>query len=58
MIKLRGLPFRATEDDIAAWFSSVADCQDVRIQYNPDGRPSGNAEVGRGMEFIRIIVLK
>ena len=49
MIKLRGLPFRATEDDIAAWFSSVADCQDVRIQYNPDGRPSGNAEVCKWM---------
>ena len=27
------------------WFSSVADCQDVVIQYNKDGRPSGNAEV-------------
>ena len=23
----------------------MADCQDVVIQYNKDGRPSGNAEV-------------
>jgi len=45
VIKMRGLPFRVTENDIAEWFSSVADCTDVMIQYNQDGRPSGNAEV-------------
>ena len=27
------------------WFSSVADCLDVHIQYGGDGRPSGQADV-------------
>ena len=61
VIKMRGLPFRATENDITEvlmnftnifilkyflqWFSSVADCEDVMIEYNRDNRPSGNAQV-------------
>jgi len=45
IVKMRGLPFRATENDIAEWFSSVADVSNVVIQFNKDGRPSGNAEV-------------
>ena len=61
LVKMRGLPFRVTENEIAEvswmiltfadqltfilqWFSAVADCIDVVIQYLPDGRPSGNAE--------------
>merc|ERR1712064_181188 len=43
IVKLRGLPFSATENDIAEWFSSVADCQDVEIEYNKNDKPSGMA---------------
>lgn len=45
VIKMRGLPFRASEQDIAEWFSSVADPVDVFIRLNHEGRPSGEAEV-------------
>ncbi len=45
VVKMRGLPFRATEQDIAEWFSSVADPVDVFIKFNQEGRPSGEAEV-------------
>ena len=30
---------------VSQWFSSVADCEDVMIEYNRDNRPSGNAQV-------------
>merc|ERR1712117_853069 len=43
-IHMRGLPFRVTEQEIAEWFSSVADPVDVMIHYNHDGRPSGEAD--------------
>ena len=45
VVKMRGLPFRASEQDIAEWFSSVADPVDVFIRFNQEGRPSGEAEV-------------
>ena len=44
IVHMRGLPFRVTEQDIAEWFSSVADPIDVMIHYNHDGRPSGEAD--------------
>eukprot|EP00092_Neocalanus_flemingeri_P009331 GFUD01010038.1.p1 GENE.GFUD01010038.1~~GFUD01010038.1.p1 ORF type:complete len:160 (+),score=26.39 GFUD01010038.1:208-687(+) len=44
-IHMRGLPFRVTEQEIAEWFSSVADPTDVLIHYNAEGRPSGEADV-------------
>jgi len=44
IVHMRGLPFRATEQEIAEWFSSVADPVDVMIHYNHDGRPSGEAD--------------
>jgi len=45
IIKMRGVPFKATEMEIAEWFASHATCQDINIMYGPDGRPSGTAEV-------------
>jgi len=45
VIRMRGLPFKVTENEIAEWFSSVADCLDVHIHYGGDGRPSGQADV-------------
>jgi len=44
IVHMRGLPFRVTEQEIAEWFSSVADPMDVMIHYNHDGRPSGEAD--------------
>jgi len=44
-VHMRGLPFRVTEQEIAEWFSSVADPVDVFIHYNGEGRPSGEADV-------------
>merc|ERR1719295_245467 len=45
IVRMRGLPFRVTENDIAEWFSSVADPVGIQIMYNNDGRPTGEAEV-------------
>merc|ERR1719197_2121759 len=45
VVHMRGLPFRVTENDIAEWFSSVADPVGIQIMYNNDGRPTGEAEV-------------
>jgi heterogeneous nuclear ribonucleoprotein F/H len=50
IVHMRGLPFRVTEQDIAEWFSSVADPIDVMIHYNHDGRPSGEADCMFGSE--------
>jgi heterogeneous nuclear ribonucleoprotein F/H len=50
IVKMRGLPFRATEQDICEWFSSVADPVDVLIRFNGEGRPSGEAEVSFASE--------
>jgi len=49
-LKMRGLPFRVTEQEIAEWFSSVADPIDIQIKYNHEGRPSGEAAVTFGSE--------
>jgi len=49
-IHMRGLPFRVTEQEIAEWFSSVADPTDVIIHYNAEGRPSGEADVNFATE--------
>ena len=45
MIRMRGLPFRVTETDIAEWFSSVTDPIAINIRYNNQGRPAGEADV-------------
>lgn len=45
VIHMRGLPYRVTENDIAEWFSSVVDPIDIKIHYNAQGRPSGEADV-------------
>ena len=42
---MRGLPFRASEQDIVEWFNSVAIPVDVGIYYGKDGRPTGDASV-------------
>merc|ERR1719510_2269480 len=45
VIRMRGLPFSATELEVAEWFSSVADPFHVSIEYNKEGKPSGDARV-------------
>ena len=45
VVHMRGLPFRVTENDIAEWFSSVVDPVEITIQYNNQGRPTGEADV-------------
>jgi len=45
VVRMRGLPFRVTENDIAEWFSSVADPCGINIRYNNQGRPTGEADV-------------
>jgi len=42
-IRMQGIPFNATESDVAEWFSSVVDPVKVDIAHADDGRPSGNA---------------
>ena len=44
-MRMRGLPFRATPNDIAEWFSSVCDPVDIQLKYNPQGKPNGEADV-------------
>ena len=45
IVRMRGLPFRATQNDIAEWFSSVCDPVDIQLKYNPQGKPNGEADV-------------
>lgn len=45
VVRMRGLPFRATANDIAEWFSSVVDPVDISLKYNPQGKPNGEADV-------------
>ena len=45
MIRMRGLPFRVNETDIAEWFSSITDPIAINIRYNNQGRPAGEADV-------------
>jgi RNA recognition motif-containing protein len=42
-LKMQGLPFRATEYQVAKWFEPTSHCSDVEIHLNSDGRPSGEA---------------
>merc|ERR1712183_275027 len=44
-IRMQGIPYNATEHDIAEGFSSVADPLAVDIDYSEGGKPSGNATV-------------
>ncbi|KAJ1471454.1 hypothetical protein T484DRAFT_3519459 [Baffinella frigidus] len=63
VIKMRGLPFRASPDDIRAFFSTEPPIQLVNVTFEtlPDGRPSGEAlaefvnevEAERAMKFDR-----
>ena len=45
IVRMRGLPFRATQNDIAEWFSSVVDPVDINLKFNPQGKPNGEADV-------------
>merc|ERR1711972_453540 len=45
VVRMRGIPFSATESEIVEWFSSVVDPMKVEIDYSPNGRPSGDALV-------------
>lgn len=42
-VRMGGLPFRASVDDIIDWFRPEADCVYARILRNRDNRPSGEA---------------
>uniref|UniRef100_A0A3Q2QNQ6 G-rich RNA sequence binding factor 1 n=1 Tax=Fundulus heteroclitus TaxID=8078 RepID=A0A3Q2QNQ6_FUNHE len=43
-IHMRGLPFQVTGEDIAKFFSPLAVAK-IRVEFGPDGRPSGEADV-------------
>jgi len=42
VVRIRGLPFNATEEQVARWFSEVALPIHVEISYDRRGRPSGD----------------
>jgi len=42
VVRIRGLPFSATEEQVARWFSEVALPIHVDISYDRRGRPSGD----------------
>jgi heterogeneous nuclear ribonucleoprotein F/H len=42
-LKMSGLPFRATEQEMKDFFQPDAECQSVKVILNRDGRPSGDA---------------
>merc|ERR1712038_965174 len=42
-IKMGGLPYKATVNEIIDWFHPQANCIDVRIFRGRDNRPSGEA---------------
>lgn len=42
-VRMRGLPYRVTEYEVAQWFAPEASCSDVEIHLNSDGRSSGIA---------------
>ncbi|KAG1675093.1 Heterogeneous nuclear ribonucleoprotein H2 [Nymphon striatum] len=44
MVHMRGLPFRATEQDVADFFSPIP-IADIFVKYGTDGRASGKADV-------------
>ncbi|KAM4578331.1 G-rich sequence factor 1 [Fundulus diaphanus] len=43
-IHMRGLPFQVSGEDIAKFFSPLAVAK-IRVEFGPDGRPSGEADV-------------
>lgn len=45
LVKMRGLPFSANLNDINEFFAGTAKVIDVDINYGPDGRPAGTADV-------------
>ncbi len=54
MVRLRGLPYRVTPDDVRAFFRSESKVQlhliDITIEVGPDGRPNGEALAEFGSE--------
>jgi len=42
-VRMHGLPFRASEYEIARWFEPESKCSDVEVHLNSNGRPSGDA---------------
>lgn len=44
VVRMSGLPFRATEAEMMDFFQPEADCVGVRVILNHEGRPSGEAE--------------
>merc|ERR1712037_223499 len=42
-VRISGLPFRATEQEMVDFFSPEAECVGARVIYNREGRPSGEA---------------
>jgi len=42
-VRMSGLPFRATEQEMVDFFSPEAECVGARVIYNREGRPSGEA---------------
>merc|ERR1719414_2154385 len=45
LVKMRGLPYSANLNDINEFFAGTAKVIDVDINYGPDGRPAGTADV-------------
>ncbi len=43
VVRMGGLPYRATVREIMDWFQPESECAHVRILMNRDGRPSGEA---------------
>jgi RNA recognition motif-containing protein len=42
-VRMSGLPFRATEEEMIDFFKPDADCVSARVIFNREGRPSGEA---------------
>lgn len=42
-IRMGGLPFKSTVEEIKDWFKPVANCVHARLLLNREGRPSGEA---------------
>ena len=42
-VRMSGLPFRATEQEMVDFFAPEAECVGARVIYNREGRPSGEA---------------
>jgi len=44
VVKLNGLPFRASEREVEDWLAEAADPVEVIIEMDRNGRPSGRAD--------------